>query len=187
MTREEWLEEMTERLRPDFDGIGFPLSRALKVSCGWPSKRALGKRNRCLGQCFDKSCSQAGVNEIFISPCISDALEVSGTLVHELVHAAVGCKEGHKGPFKRAALAIGLTGRMTATTTGPELSAKLLKYIKSVGPYPHAVLDVTQLKKQSTRMLKLECPGCGYVVRTSAKWLEQGLPLCCCGEEFRTK
>lgn len=39
-------------------------------------------------------------------------------------------------------------------------------------------------KKQSTRMLKVICPGCGYTVRTTQKWIDIGLPTCPCGEEM---
>jgi hypothetical protein len=35
-----------------------------------------------------------------------------------------------------------------------------------------------------SRQLKLECSDCGYVVRTSRKWIDVGLPVCCCGSEF---
>jgi hypothetical protein len=33
-------------------------------------------------------------------------------------------------------------------------------------------------------MIKLICGSCGYTIRTSAKWIEVGLPVCCCGELF---
>jgi hypothetical protein len=33
-------------------------------------------------------------------------------------------------------------------------------------------------------MLRLECPACGYTCRTTAKWIEVGLPTCPCGEEM---
>ena len=37
----------------------------------------------------------------------------------------------------------------------------------------------TAPRKQAARMLKCECLGCGYTVRTARKWLETaGAPLC---------
>ena len=33
-------------------------------------------------------------------------------------------------------------------------------------------------KKQSTRMLKAECPECGYTIRLSKRWADMGLPSC---------
>ena len=32
--------------------------------------------------------------------------------------------------------------------------------------------------KQTTRMLKCECPACGYTVRTTRKWLDIAVPTC---------
>jgi hypothetical protein len=32
--------------------------------------------------------------------------------------------------------------------------------------------------KQSTRLIKLTAACCGYTVRTTRKWVDQGYPLC---------
>lgn len=32
--------------------------------------------------------------------------------------------------------------------------------------------------KQPTRLLKAECPVCGYTIRVTQKWVAQGLPVC---------
>jgi hypothetical protein len=34
---------------------------------------------------------------------------------------------------------------------------------------------------QATYLRKLECNACGYIVRTTHKWLQKGTPSCCCG------
>jgi len=41
-----------------------------------------------------------------------------------------------------------------------------------------------QRTPQTTRMLKVECPADGYIVRTTQKWIDLGLPTCPCGEEM---
>lgn len=33
-------------------------------------------------------------------------------------------------------------------------------------------------RRQTCRLLKVECPTCGYVVRTTRKWLDRGAPIC---------
>ena len=47
-------------------------------------------------------------------------------------------------------------------------------------PYPHSKLNVTlETKPQTTRMIKCECATCGFVVRTTRKWLDEvGAPHC---------
>ena len=59
--------------------------------------------------------------------------------------------------------------------------------LAALGPYPHAALNVSTKKTQSTRMLKLTCPLCGYTIRTSGKWIATGLPVCHDGTEFQTE
>lgn len=184
MLREEWLLKFAHELRPDFEAIGSPIPEKLRVTCGWPSKSARPSKNRTIGEAWPISCSADEHHEVFISPCLSDLVEVGATLVHELVHTAVGCKHGHKKPFKRAAIAIGLTGKMTATNAGDALADRIKAIGEKIGPYPHARLDLSGLKKQSTRQLKVECPKCGYICRTTAKWLAVGTPTCACGAQM---
>jgi hypothetical protein len=51
--------------------------------------------------------------------------------------------------------------------------------VASLGDYPHARLNVSADRKvQSTRMLKAVCPSCGYTIRLTKTWADQGLPTC---------
>lgn len=185
-TREEWLNALTTKLAPTFTDHGHPLPAKLRASCGWPSVRAMSKKDRRIGECWTARASADQTTEVFVSPWIADAVEVAAILVHELVHAAVGLEEGHKGEFRKLAVALGLEGKMTATKAGAQLRERLNALVAEVGPYPHASLNGLEngRKKQTTRMIKVECPACGYVVRTSAKWIEVGLPTCCCGDQM---
>ena len=181
-TREEWLLACIEQLRPDFDEIGSPLPVKIRASCGWPSKSGLAKKKRRIGEAWSAKCSGDETFEVFISPVLKKTDEVVATLVHEAVHCAVGVESGHKGAFKKAAKAIGLEGKMTDTTAGPELAARICEIVEEVGPYPHAELTSSNApKKQGTRMLLVKCPACEYQVRTTKKWLEVGVPTCPCG------
>jgi len=186
-TREEWLLALTDMVRPLFKEAGAELPARLRVSCGWPSSRGLATptaKSRTIGQCWPTELSNDGTPEVFVSPYVADSLDVAAVLVHELVHVADNCKNGHGTPFKRIAVKLGLEGRMTATHAGEALKKRLAAMVEIVGTYPHASLDRSQLKKQGTRMVKVECPECGYVVRTTAKWIETGLPTCACGAEM---
>jgi hypothetical protein len=186
MTAEAFLTTAAELIeRRILEPRGLKISTEYRVARGWPSKSALAAITRRVGEAWATDCSEDKVHEILISPCLArpDAL---ATLVHELVHLAVGLKCGHRGPFKRAAKAVGLHGPAKATFAGPELAQQLdILAAECPSTYPGR-LDTTKRreKKQGTRMLKLECPTCGYLVRTTAKWLEIGLPSCYCGERF---
>lgn len=176
--REEWLQALAEKMLPLFDGHKMPKYR---VTCGWPSHRSTSKKNKAIGQCFDKQASADGTHELIISMCLDDPMDVAATLAHEMVHAIVGCAAGHKKPFKDLALQIGLAGKMTATTAGEAFKHSLLPILKTMGKYPHASVDATyrMKKKQSTRMIKTVCDDCGYTARITQKWLsEVGAPHC---------
>lgn len=183
--REAWLAEVTRRVAPWFDDLGKPVPAKIRVTCGWPSSRGAGGRSRVIGQCFNPSCSADGHTELFISPTLAELTEVTATLVHELVHAAVGTEHAHKAPFAKAARALDLEGKPTHTFGGDKFRARIAPILAAVGPYPHAKLDISSaLKKQTTRLLKATCADCGYTVRTTAKWLSAvGAPLCPCNHE----
>ena len=182
MTREQWLQKMIEALRPLFRRHDAEIPEHIRASCGWPSHGATAKRGRCVGECWSSKRSADGHYELFVSPVLSDSIEVLGTLVHELVHTVVGTDCGHKAPFRRVALAVGLEGKMSESSVGEELALQLEGLIERIGHYPHATLSPsTKDKKQTTRLLKATCPNCGYLVRVTRKWLDVGLPTCPCG------
>jgi len=184
-TREAWLLQLTEKLRPAFEAAGFKLPEKIRTSCGFPSKGALASKARRVGECWSDDKSEDHTFETFVSPLLSDVAEVAATQVHELCHAAVGVKCGHRKPFSTAAKAIGLEGKMASTTASADLAVKLRTLTDEIGPYPHAKLvHSSSPKKQSTRMLLVKCPKCGYQVRTTKKWIEVGVPTCPCGEKM---
>lgn len=191
-TREQYLELAVLKLRPLFAEINVELP-AVRVSVGWPSRGGIGAKNKVIGQCWATSVASDNVAQIFISPVLGGddtegTIKVMATLVHELIHAADDCQSGHKGAFGKMARAIGLQGKLTATYVegGTDLYDRLVIILSELGPYPHAVLNPFEMEKQrpkqTTRMLKLECPNDGYVARTTRKWLDElGAPRCPCG------
>jgi hypothetical protein len=184
MNREQYLTEFARRVAPLFAAVEFPLDLAkIRISVGFPGGRSPKK---CIGQCWSQKASADGVNEIFVSPVLGTIQEADHVLVHELCHAAVGLECGHKGAFAKCARAMGLSGKLTSSSASPELRVQLDAISAELGAYPHAGmnLSMTDRKKQSTRMVKIECGDCGYTARTTAKWLEKGLPTCSCGGAF---
>ena len=186
MLREDWLGQMIDLLRPDFEKLDSPLPEKIRVSCGFPSKSALARKAPRIGECWGVESSEDKSFQVFISPVLKEGVEVTATLVHELVHCAVGIECKHRGRFVRVAKAIGLEGKMTATVAGEALIVRLKELIGQIGPYPHARLVASnQPKTQTTRMLKVTCKKCGCVVRMTRKWLDEaGVPTCGCGGEM---
>lgn len=183
-TREAWLESAAQMLREQVfapENITVP---SIHVSIGWPGGR--GKKDGVIGQCWVTTASTDKTSHIFITPALSKPADVLSTLVHEMVHAADDCTTGHRGAFAKMAKSVGLTGKMTATVPGPALKETLKRIRTDLGPFPHAALTQNGPGVQTTRMLKVQCPDCDYTVRTTKKWIEQGLPTCPCGTEMET-
>ena len=175
-TREAWLTAACGVLQPLFGEAGVDEYPKLRVSCGFP-KGARG--GHTIGQCWDPGVSADGTFELFISPEMVEVDRVLDILAHELVHAVVGIKAGHRGPFKKLATAIGLEGKMTATVASETLKDRLLHLSQRLGPYPHAAMKPGGgVKKQPTRMRKCECGECGYTLRATTKWLDVAVPDC---------
>lgn len=188
-TREAWLGDAVERLRAglfaDANGslpVGISSEvPTVRVSVGFPGGR--GSKHKAIGQYWKGLAVADGVPQVFISPVIDDAVRALDILCHELVHACVP-EDGHGAKFKKIALAIGLTGKMTATVAGPALTMRLNALVGDLGAYPHSRIDVgSGLKKQGTRLNKVACKDCGYTVRVTRKWLEVGAPICPCNGE----
>lgn len=180
-TREEWLLSALALVRRHIETTAqVTVPATTRVSCGFPGGRSSAK---AIGQCWSVESSADGSVEIFISPTQADPISVLAILVHEAIHAAVGVRHGHKAPFRKAALAAGLEGKMTATVASAGLKTTLQEWTEELGIYPHATLNIANLlgKKQSTRMVKCECNQCGYIARTTGKWIKTvGAPLCPC-------
>ena len=167
MNREAWLNAFTDKARPFFDDEGSPLPLNVRVSIGFTSRGAKGKR---IGECWADACSADGHFEIFIKPDLqSDGPRVADILTHELCHAAAGLEAGHGPAFKRIATRLGLEGKMTATVAGARWHAWADAVLAELGPFPGAALNggaSNAPKKQGTRMIKLSC-NCGWTCRTA--------------------
>lgn len=187
-TREAWLNacaaQILERFSPEFEkhfgSDGWKHLEHLKVSTGFPSRGGLTK---VIGECWKaKASADETTHHIFINPKLDDLVEVVATLAHEMVHAADDGEHGHKGPFVRCVRDLGLEGKATATFAGEEFAEWARSLDVTLGQYPHVgLIPLSVTKKQGTRMLKLEAPCCGYVVRTTQKWIDVGYPSCPCG------
>lgn len=176
-TREEWLTFVSNKLRPHFAAVNAPIPLKVRFALGFTGA---GYRSKAIGECWDTKSSGDRHAEIFIKPDQDNTVKVGGILAHELVHAAVGVKEGHKGRFRTVCKALGFEGPMRSTLPGKIMQTTVMNPIlKLAGPLPHKKMSFKSgKKKQTTRLLKAECLTCGYTVRITKKWADAGLPFC---------
>ena len=181
--RETWLIDACEHLQPwvrectDAKEFTPPC-----ISVGFP--RGSRGRGHTLGQCWDKSVSGDGErSHIFIAPDQTDEQEILRIILHELIHASVGTRCGHRKEFRKVALELGFKPPMTSTPVGDVLKNRLANVATVLGAYPHPGLSYKDQKKPGSRLLKVDCSRCGCIIRMTNKWIQEvGTPTCGCGE-----
>ena len=201
MSREEWLHALAAKIIPHIEAItGEPFPR-FRASCSWPARGGLKKVGTVLGQCWQPIASSDATWEIFISPLVDDSREVARILAHELCHAAAP-GAGHGRGFAKVAGPLGFTSPWTSTPATEAFWAMVDPMIAALPPYGHGHMTPfifrTEGKRQGkgldgpdaprpegapkpqrNRQMKCECETCGYIARTSRKWIEEaGAPHC---------
>lgn len=172
--RESWLQKGILELTSLFQAKGYIVPSCL-VSCGFASS---GTKLNHIGQCWSRKSSSAEINQIFISPVLSDPVEVLDTLLHELIHAVDDYEHKHGKEFKKMALRLGMKGPMKSAGAGPELRAALETISLKLGPSPHSQLKVFRFTRTNHPRPSAKCPECKYQVPMYKKFLEYGPPLC---------
>jgi hypothetical protein len=180
MTREAWLLRAIDILgKEKFFPLGHKFNN-IRVSVGFTS------RKKAIGQWWEPKSTADNHSSIFIHPGRGDEVDILGILVHELCHDCLGAAEGHGRKFKKLATSLGLEGKMRATEVGKDLEKYLKTVSKRLGKFPHSALkqNASPVKKQTTRMVKMECETCGYICRAATTTIiNHGPVLCPCNEE----
>ena len=173
--REIWLQKAVELIFPIFKNKGYTIPK-VQVSCGFPST---GNKSKHVGQCWGKSSTSDGTNQLFISPILDEPVQVLDTLVHELVHAVDDCTHHHGPEFKKIATDVGLQGLMREASAGPWLLEQLTAISRQLGKYPHSKINLAHSSSKKTGPRpRAKCKKCGYEVTPLKKWLHMGPPLC---------
>ena len=167
-TRELWLQNAVDLVSPIFKNKGYTIPK-VQVSCGFPST---GNKSKHVGQCWGKSSTNDGTNQLFISPILDEPVQVLDTLVHELVHAVDDCMHHHGPEFKKIATDVGLQGLMREASAGPWLQEQLTVISKQLGRYPHSKINLAHSSSKKTGPRpRAKCKKCGYEVTPLKKWL----------------
>lgn len=179
-TREEWLTAALGIIRARVPGV----ASRVRVACGFPSTYT---RSGTLSECWPDQASKDGTWEVLISPTVALPTEVFTLLLGSVLHTLPGAASKTSNTYRSACLDAGLAPADDSwkSLTGTEyLWETCGADLEGLGPYPHAEIQAGTKKVQTTRMLKLTCPQCGYIVRTTARWLSTGVPTCHDGAQF---
>ena len=176
MTREEWLNKIIDRARPMFAEKGAPLPDNVRATLAPPQRRM-----KAIGLCWHGISTSDKGREIWISSELDNPMEVAGTLIHELCHAALPDGTAHKAPFAKLARAFLLEGKATATTIGAPFMEVWEEFITEIGPIPGGKFLGAGApgRKQETIPLKnLNCPECGFFAKVREAQMGMGRLVC---------
>lgn len=136
---------------------------------------------------------------------VAGSIRILYVLAHEYGHAIAGNKAGHRivkkpaepagkstAKYERALekwrnsfpAVVGSVGLVVPWTTipqdmPPEFTAWAKPIIAKIDTFPAGALTNFNRKKDTNRQLKCECDTCGYIARTTKKWItDVGPPTC---------
>lgn len=190
LNREDWITQAGEAI---LDDIVMPAFAACKLDFERPKVAymrsfppAVRNPETVAGFCMARKCSDAGKNEISVSPFVADSETALATLAHELIHAVLDNQDGHKGRFLKVARYIGFESPVDELHASQALTDTLQPYHDYLGDIPADKLtlaDTRVKKKQTNRQLKCECTECGFTFRASKTQLtrlhaESVCPVC---------
>lgn len=184
-TREGWLAAGMKALgHRYFEDKGYGLPARMQCSCGWCRGNA-----KAIGQCWSPEVTADGTTHMFICPTLGEPVTVLATLLHEMIHAAIGVEEKHGKLFRKLAKEMGLAGRATATYAEPgtPLHADLCIIAEKLGVYPHSAMVKKPAKqKKSNGWIRLRSTEDeNYKVVISPKMVEEhGAPVDPWGNEM---
>lgn len=187
MTREKWLEKAIQKLRPIFKKkCKQSIPRNVKVTVSFPLRSSPTKT---MGQCIHRDLSEGKLWEILISPIESEGHEVIATLAHELIHVCLKNEGGHGSAFQAIGRQLGFGAPWKNTPSNVKLMEAFKRMAKSIGRYPHKKISPTGgVRKQGTRMIKMECSDCGFICRAAySSIIASGVPTCGCGMRLTLK
>jgi hypothetical protein len=187
-TREAWMLAAVEAMRPWFVEVGAEVG-PIRISVGWAGGRGSNIGKGIRGQCWASHTVADRIPAIFVTPDQSDPLTIAGIILHEMNHAADDGLSGHRGTFAKTAKALGFLPPWTSSEgKSLDLIVCLTDLLAELGTFPHSPIGDKshgltgqapgKPPVQGTRMLKLVCGVDGYLVRTTQKWIEVGLPSC---------
>ena len=177
LTREQWLNRFIHAAQTAFAFQGKPLPPNVRAAICPPHRKM-----KAIGLCWTGDVTEDKGREIWVTSAETDPVRVAGILVHELCHAALPHEVKHGREFRLLATALGLEGKMTATTEGERFRTIWGELLAKLGPLPVGRFTVgyaVDFRVQRTpKMTNMACPECGFVAKVRLDQMSAGRLTC---------
>jgi len=194
---EEWLKLLVDECLNMLNNAGIDTKQhtgagvEIHISDTRGRKRVTNnqKGSHALGLCYAKSSSTGNKRVIEVDRETDDLWETIDTVAHEVTHAVLDEKEGHKGRFPKLVKDLfKLGGKPTSTRPTEEMKELFYDFLVANGGYPHIAFRPRH-RKQTTRMVKVWCTdftcvggteksmlqGIGFIFRASSKAIQNAV------------
>lgn len=143
--RTSWLEEAYGVVRREFVPQAPPVNQVNLIPA-FPHRGARPGPRQVLGiasdrllEGVDRRCSKAV--EIHLR-AFADLIGCLATLLHEMIHLAVGVERGHRAAFQVLARRVGLKAPFTTANPSKSLTVRLRDILGEIGPPPPGWADL---------------------------------------------
>lgn len=145
-----------------------------------------------------KTGKKEAIHEINLSAETLQDCNPGEVIIHEMAHAENKtldirdcANQVHNKHFKTMAERLGLEVKPRDRRYGygfTDLAQPAKDFLKAI-KFNAEVFKLQRITsgtvaKAGTRLLKLECPSCGWTCRSTQKWIDTGLPTCACGKKL---
>ena len=175
-SREQWLAGVSRAIAGWLQTMGAPLPPCRVIS-GFPSR---GRRSYNIAEAYPE---EDGLSfRLVVNPDATDPVQIAAAIAQQLAAIAAGSDQGAQYRFRQLAVSMGLRGTKRESPPGLLFGELVEPVLRTAGPLPTADTPATPIlaiPKQSSRLVRVACSQCGYVVRVARKWLmEMGPPHC---------
>lgn len=163
-----WLDalyrELLGKFKAQYPNINLPDDACVTV--GYPPLNARGKRGERRGCYIGQEWHGNDAEKAFVTihpERLKTPEKAAQAIVEEIVRSTWGPRR--------------LEARLSKVVG--ECKPKIQEAVDAVGDPPPGFAQMTEPKpQQKARLLKVECPDCGYTVRVANSWLKKAKPIC---------
>jgi hypothetical protein len=143
--REAWLRRAADQFRTMIEQVSGIQVPDFRVAMGYGAHRF---ERYVPAITYPRTDDEKGLNQVYISPKLSDTMDVLLALLHSMIHVALESKgaegwEGHGSAFAEHSMRLGFDGDAKAIPS-PGLAAEMITIAAALGEFPHGALKAAR-------------------------------------------
>lgn len=151
LDREAWLRRAAEQFRTMIEQVSGIQVPDFRVAMGYGAHRF---ERYVPAITYPRADDEKGLNQVYISPKLSDTMDVLLALLHSMIHVALESEgaqgwERHGSAFAEHSIRLGFDGDAKAIPS-PGLAGEMITVAAALGEFPHGALKATRTPAEKT-------------------------------------